>query len=100
MQLVEKHNISEKSYGDAIKQIYKLLGDNELKRQRERQTDRQTDRQTETKREKERETDRQTDREQQFFLQKTSGGSFCDNRINCDNQMWLILSKRNHIFKP
>ena len=61
MQLVEKHNISEKSYGDAIKQIYKLLGDNELKRQRERQTDRQTDRQTETKREKER--DRQTDRQ-------------------------------------
>ena len=44
MQLVEKHNISEKSYGDAIKQIYKLLGDNELKRQRERQTDRLTDR--------------------------------------------------------
>ena len=27
VQLVEKHNISEK-YGDAIKQIYKLLGDN------------------------------------------------------------------------
>ena len=65
MQLVEKHNISEKSYRDAIKQIYKLLGDNELKRQRERQTDRQTDRQTETKREKERDrqTDRQTDRQ-------------------------------------
>lgn len=29
MQLVEKHNISEK-YGDAIKQIYKLLGDNRI----------------------------------------------------------------------
>ena len=43
MQLVEKHNISEKSYRDAIKQIYKLLGDNELKRHRERETDRQTD---------------------------------------------------------
>ena len=96
MQLVERHNISEKSYGDAIKQIYKLLGDNELKRQRERQTDRLTDRQ----RQRERKRDRQTDREQQLFLQKTSGGFFCDNRINCDNQLWLILSKRNHIFKP
>lgn len=30
MQLVEKHNISEKSYGDAIKQIYKLLVDNRI----------------------------------------------------------------------
>ena len=29
MQLVEKHNISEK-YGDAIKQIFKLLGDNRI----------------------------------------------------------------------
>ena len=65
MQLVEKHNISEKSYGDAIKQIYKLLGDNELKRQRDRQTDRLTDRQTETKRETE--TDRQTDRQSNSF---------------------------------
>ena len=69
MQLVEKHNISEKSYGDAIKQIYKLLGDNELKRQRERdrQTDRLTDRQTETKRETE--TDRQTDRATAFLTE-------------------------------